>query len=92
MSVAMIMRWDGFTTEQYDKVRTMVDLDQNFPPGAKLHVVTHDGSALRVTDVWESGEALNTFVNNRLMPAIHSIGVTTQPEVEVYPLHALLSA
>jgi len=91
MRITMLMRWDGVTLDQYEEVRGIVDWEGNIPEGAVLHISAHDGKSLRVTDVWESENDLNNFVNNRLMPATSHLGITTQPQVEVYPLHALFT-
>jgi len=91
MKIAMQMRWNGVTIDQYDKVRSIVNWEENVPQGAILHLCTHDGNALRVTDVWDSAENFNTFAHKRLMPGVVEVGITSQPEVEVYPLHALFT-
>ena len=91
MRIAMLMNWEGVTQEQYDQVRSIVNWESDIPNGAVLHVATHDGNALRVTDVWESGEALNNFVQDRLMPGVAKVGITSQPKIEVYPVHAIFT-
>jgi hypothetical protein len=89
--IVMIMKWDGITTDQYDEVRQAVNWEGNHPKGGVIHIATHDGNNLRVTDVWESADDLNTFINERLMPGVHQVGVESQPQVEIYPLHALFT-
>jgi hypothetical protein len=89
MRIAMFFKWDGVTLDQYEQVREKVDWENNVAEGAVLHICSHDGNALRITDVWESAEDFNNFVNDRLMPATTALGITTQPQVEIYPLHAL---
>lgn len=90
MKVAMFMTWEGFTLQQYDKIRQLVDLDNEKPEGAVVHIASSDSKALRITDVWESEKELNNYVQNRLMPKIVEIGIKTKPNVEVYPLHNLM--
>jgi hypothetical protein len=90
MKIAMFMTWEGFTTDQYDKVRKLVELDKIRPAGAVLHVATADSKGLRITDVWESEKELNDYVQNRLMPKIVEIGISSKPNVEIYPLHNLM--
>ena len=41
----------------------------------------------RVVDVWESAEAFQTFSEQRIMPAVKKVGITTQPRIEIYPAH-----
>ncbi|MBS1904332.1 MAG: hypothetical protein JSS75_11555 [Bacteroidetes bacterium] len=89
--IAMIMKWDGISLEQYEEVRQIVKWEHDIPAGAIFHVATHDGSALRVVDVWESPEQFNRFVETRLMPGVMSTGITTQPQVEIYPAYAIFA-
>jgi hypothetical protein len=87
MAVMMIMRWENVSLEQYDEVKKVVGWEETPPEGGVLHVTAHDGTALRITDVWESAEAFEAFVNDRLMPGVASVGIEGQPEVEILPLH-----
>ena len=92
MAIMMIMKWEGVTTEQYDELKRIVDWETNPAEGGRMHATAHDGSGLRITDVWESAEAFQTFVDDRLTPAVMQVGVPNQPDVEIYPLHDLYIA
>ena len=39
-------------------------------------------------DVWDSGEQFAAFSEQRLMPVIMALGITSQPTVEIYPAYA----
>ncbi len=91
MRIAMFMFWEGVTPQQYNEVRKLVDWDNQKPKGGVLHIASFDPKGLRVTDIWESEEDLNNFVQNRLMPKVGQVGVKTPPKVEVYPLHNLFT-
>jgi hypothetical protein len=91
MAIQMIMRYDGMSLEDYDRARNAVHWENDVPKGAIYHVCSHDGSALRITDVWETAEDFQAFVENRLMPELARLGYTQQPEVEVYPVHAIFA-
>ena len=56
MPIVMNMRWQGVTAEQYDQARELVNWEGDVPDGAKFHVASFDGTALRVTDVWDSAD------------------------------------
>ena len=56
-----------------------------------LHVAGVDGDDLRVTDVWESPEQFQRFVDGRLMPAVKEIGIEGEPEVRFYPVQAIFN-
>jgi hypothetical protein len=79
MRTVMIMKWDGLTSAQYDQLRKSVNWEGNTPKGAVFHV----------TDIWESADEFNNFVQNRLMPGVAALGIKTQPQVELFPVHAI---
>lgn len=91
MAVVMIMEWDGVTLEQYEQARHVVRWESEKPPGGIFHVAAHDGQKLRVTDVWESAEQFQQFVEQRLMPGVAQIGIQGEPKVEIYPAYAIFA-
>ena len=91
MAIMMIMEWSGVSVEQYDQLRPIVKWETDHPDGAMFHVASHDGNGLRVTDVWQSAEQMQAFIDKRLMPGVMAIGITSQPKVEVYPTHAIFT-
>lgn len=86
--IVMLMQWTGVTKELYEKVRKQVNWEGEVPKGAVLHIAAFDEKGIRVTDIWESEEDLNSFIQNRLMPVTKEL-IDTEPNVEIYPLHAL---
>ena len=91
MAVVMFMEWDGVTLEQYEAARKLVNWEGNPAEGGLFHVAAITDTGLRVTDLWESAEAFQSFVGQRLMPGVQQIGMQGQPRVEIYPVHALLA-
>jgi hypothetical protein len=91
MTVMMSMTYPGVTVEQYEDVRRIVNWEGDQPKGAMLHVCSVGDDGLHITDLWNSGEDFERFVNERLMPGIQKAGITTQPDVRVLPLHAIYS-
>lgn len=91
MPVAMIMKWKGITREQYDKVRKLVNWEGNVPKGALFHVAAFDNDGLRVNDVWASAEDFDNFVKTRLMPGVQQLGIKGEPQVEIFPTHAIFA-
>src|SRR5688572_33449621 len=89
MSFVMMMRWDGVTLEQYDRALKLVRWEEEPAAGGIFHVATHDGDALRVTDIWETPEHFQQFVDQRLMPGVAELGLPGQPVVEMYPAHRI---
>jgi hypothetical protein len=89
MAVMMIMSWQGVSLEQYEDAKKVVRWEEDPAVGGILHATAHDGNGLRITDVWETPEAFQAFVDDRLMPAVQELGFPGQPDVEIYPLHDL---
>lgn len=87
MSVVMSMNWAGVTPEQYEVVRETVGWEESAPVGGEVHVAWFDERGLRVLDVWESEQAFQTFLAERLAPAIEKAGIQGTPETDFSPLH-----
>lgn len=91
MAIMMIMTWDDVSLADYDRVRELVRFETDVPEGGLYHVAAYDGSALRITDVWESAEHFQQFVEQRLMPGVQELGITSEPAVEIFPAHAIFA-
>lgn len=84
--MALLAIFTGSTTkEQYEALRREVQWEKDLPVGAVIHAAGFDDAGgIHVADVWESPEALNAFVEQRLQPAFQKLGLEP-PHVEVYP-------
>jgi hypothetical protein len=91
MATVMLMHWREASPEQYDEAREKVGWDRDVPTGAKLHVSGFADDGLHVLDVWESEQAFNNFMEQRLAPAIQDIGIQGQPQVTFFPLHGVFA-
>lgn len=89
MPIVMNMRWDGVTREEYEEARDQVGWEQRAPEGGLLHIASFAEDGLRVTDIWESADDFNRFVENRLMPVVQEIGIQTQPDLIITEMHAV---
>jgi len=87
MAIMMVMEWPNVTAAQYDELKRITNFENDWPDGGLFHVAAIDGDKLRVTDVWESPEKFQAFVDSRLMPAVQQMGVTSQPNISIYPAH-----
>jgi hypothetical protein len=87
MPVMMMMDWAGVTPAQYDDVRRIVDFEGKAPKGGLFHVAAFGDGALHVTDVWDSAEDFQAFVEQRLMPGVKQAGIEGEPKVTVLPAH-----
>jgi hypothetical protein len=91
MAIMMRMDWPDATAEQYDELRQVVDWEQDKADGGLFHVAAFDESGAHITDVWESAEQFQRFVDERLMPGVQKVGIAGQPEVTVLPAHAVFA-
>ena len=91
MAVVMNMEWDGVTREQYEAVRKIVDFEGKPPTGGLFHVASFNDKGLRVTDLWQSAETFQSFVEKRLMPGVKEAGIAGEPRVQIYPVHNLFT-
>jgi hypothetical protein len=91
MVVAMFMRWDGVTAEQYVAARELVNWEGEPASGGLFHVAAVDEHGLHVTDTWESAEELQAFVATRLIPGTTQLGIPGEAQVEIVPVHDLFT-
>ena len=91
VAIIMSMRWKGVTPAQYDQIRKLTNQDADPPAGCRYHAAGFDNDGIRVSDVWDSPEQFQHFVESRLMAATQQAGVGGQPEVEIIPLHAKMA-
>ena len=89
MAIVVIQDFEA-TLEEYDQVTAK--LGDSTPKGAILHVACDLGDGkMRSVDVWESAEDFQTFVQDKLIPAIAEVNPdapqASQPEIhEVHHL------
>lgn len=88
MRIVMTMKWDGVTPDHYEQMRKIVNWEGNIPAGAVFHVSSFGNNAIHVTDIWESAQDFDNFVQTRLMPGAQQVGVPGAPNVEIYPAYA----
>ena len=64
---------EGTPIEMLDGVTEELGAKANPPTGLILHVHYEDGGQVRITDVWESEQAYQTFREERLTPAMEKV-------------------
>ena len=89
MAVAVQLEFKGATLEQYDEVIEELGYLPGGPaaPGELFHWVTKTPVGLRVTNVWESREAWETFAQEKLAPVFQEVGVPGPPEIQFFEVH-----
>lgn len=87
MPVLAIFTGPGTTKDMYESLRREVDWERQHPAGGLLHLASFDEQGgIHVVDMWESGELMDKFVSERLMPAMQKLDIPA-PDVAVYPVH-----
>ena len=73
MAIMMILEWEGVSPDQYERVNQSMGIvsDADAPDGLISHVAAIDERGeLVIVDLWESEQALGSFVEKRLGPAL----------------------
>jgi len=89
VAVGVQLYFRGVTLEQYDEVAEILGLlpGSPMPWEGLFHWVTKTAEGIRVIDVWQSRDAFEQYVNERVVPAYQEIGVTDSPEIEFFEVH-----
>ena len=88
MAVAVRMRYPGMKPADYDRLLLSFGLDESPPIGEILHLAVERGEGIEAWDVWQTAQAAEAFVENRLRPALRQLRLN----VELMPLHNLYAA
>jgi hypothetical protein len=86
MAITVTFTPQSMDGNQYDEIIRQLDAAGVGAPAGRLHHVCYGtGSNLRVTDIWESEDALRTF-GEKLMPILQGLGVDPGTP-EINPVH-----
>ncbi len=91
MAVAVFMHFPGLRREEYDRLMADLALDANPPLGEILHVAADARQGINVVDLWQTKEAAEGFIEERLRPALQARGVDVELSIEVLPLRNLFA-
>jgi len=92
MAVAMFMHWPGVTAGEYDALMARLGLDASPAAGGILHLATVGEDGLEICDVWQTEQAFNGFLEQRLLPVARELDLPGEPEIRLQPLHNLYAA
>jgi hypothetical protein len=96
MPVALLEENPVMTADLYDQVRQMLDLENNPAAGLLVHAAGPGDGTWIAYDVWESRDAWDRFLEDRLQPVVQEVftaaGLKPPPphRQEIYELHALI--
>jgi quinol monooxygenase YgiN len=80
MAIALIFDGAGVTQAQYEQVRDEVAPGNRRVPGLLYHVAGPSENGWCVVEVWESQDALDRFVQEKLGQALQKAGISSQPK------------
>jgi hypothetical protein len=92
MAVGIRLKFDGGTQENYDAAHAVMEVDTDPPAGMIVHSAGPIEGGWGVVDFWESRDAFDTFVDQRLMPRLQGLGdrgFPNPPDVKQFEVHNL---
>ncbi len=90
MSIVVRFNPTNLTTEKYDESVRRLDEAGTWPPdGLEYHVFFGSEGNLRVSEVWDSREQLETF-GEQLMPILTDIGIEFSGDPEIFEVHNIV--
>jgi quinol monooxygenase YgiN len=95
MPVGVLQQSPGASQETYEAVAAKINAANDPPEGLIIHTAgAAEGGGWRIFDVWESREAFDRFMQERLMPAMQELFGDQMPAggqpPEIYELHDLV--
>ena len=91
MASLWMMELDGVTADKYEDLRRQVNWEGNTPAGLQMHVAAFDERGLVLTELWESPELLQKYMEERFVPAIEAMQIEGQPGVELYEAYTVFT-
>ena len=79
MAVGLIFDGSGVSEAQYRQVLEQVMRDNRPAPGLLHHAAGPSEDGFCVIEVWESQEALQQFIDERLGQALQEAGINVRP-------------
>jgi hypothetical protein len=86
--VGVLLEYPGMDQAQYDAVERELKRNDQPAPGEVLSVVGPLDGGFQIFDVWESQEAFETYMRERVQPVFEKLGVQA-PRVKVFPVYDL---
>ena len=95
MAVGIRQKFNGGTQANYDAAHAVMEVDTDPPAGMLVHSAGPVEGGWGIIDFWESRDAFDTFVRDRLMPRLQSRGgegFPSPPDVKEFEVHNLQTA
>jgi quinol monooxygenase YgiN len=79
MAIGVVFEVPGVTQAQYEQVNQQVTPAGQMPGGLLHHFAGPTPNGWCVVEIWESEEAAQRFVNEKLTQAIQQAGIPNEP-------------
>jgi hypothetical protein len=84
MATALIMEFEGYGLDQYERINEILEIDMvsgegEWPDGLLLHSASVKAGGFVIYEVWASQADHERFLSERLLPALHAGGVEERP-------------
>jgi hypothetical protein len=88
LAVGIRIKLAGVTQEMFDQANRDLDVDGNPPDGLLFHASGPIDGGWGVIDFWQSREQFDRFAEQRIGPAVGSMGADApQPDIREFPVH-----
>jgi len=90
MAVGLRVKFADGTVEQYEAVNAQMDVEGNPPEGLIFHAAGPIEGGWGVIDFWESRAHFDSFLEDRIQPAIQALGdraPQNPPDIKEFPVH-----
>jgi hypothetical protein len=90
VAVALLVDNPEGSQEAYEQIRERLGLEK--PAGGIFHIAgPGPNGGWRVIEVWESEEAASRFFEERVVPALQTLGISgAGPKRELWPVHSAM--
>jgi hypothetical protein len=91
MAVGLRLKIPDFTAEQADQLNAAIDPESNPPDGLIFHASGPIDGGWGALDFWESREQFDRFAQERIGPALATIGATAAPDISEFAVHEYIA-
>jgi len=90
MAILVVAEAEGVTAEQDAVLVKALDLEGSPPAGARIRMAGPSAGGWRIVSLWDSEGEFERFRDERLLPALTSMGVVIRPP-EIWPVETVLT-
>src|SRR3954465_3012264 len=92
MAVLLLLRVPELSPGRYDNALSQLELDDDPPAGLILHLASEGTGAMNVIEVWQTAEAAESFIEQRLRPVLERNHVRQPLAYRLEPMRNLFPA